>query len=182
MGWLRLFRYYGLRLYRLNDPPYAVAAGLASGIAISFTPFIGFHLILAVLLARLLNGSMIAAMIGTLAGNPWTLPLIWFMTYKVGMLVLGNHAPGGIPQGFDVETIFNQPWRYLIPMTIGSIPFALSFWLGTFFPMSRLIRGLQRQRIKRRAKARLRNMRRLRRRLKELNDIEEQQKKKDDTA
>lgn len=181
MGWLRLFRYYGLRLYRLNDPPYAVAAGLASGVAISFTPFIGFHLILAILLARLLNGSLIAAMIGTLAGNPWTIPLILYMTYKVGMLVLGNHAPAGIPHGFDVETIFSQPWRYLLPMTIGSIPFALSFWLATFFPLVRLIRGLQRQRIKRRAKARLRNMRLLRKRLKELNEIDRQQQK-DDTA
>lgn len=180
MGWLRVFRYYGLRIYRLNDTPYAVAAGLASGVAISFTPFLGFHLLLAALLARVLNGSMLAALIGTLVGNPWTLPLIWFMTYKIGMLVLGNHMAGDIPAGFDMETIFTQPWRYLVPMTIGCIPFALASWLISFFSIKKTIHTLQHRRIRKRAKARLREMRRRRRLLEHLRRSAEQAANKDD--
>lgn len=160
MGWKRVFRYYGLRIYRLNDPPYAVAAGLASGVAVSFTPFIGFHVIISLILARLLNGSMLAALIGTLFGNPWTLPLIWYITYKFGMLILGSHMPEPLPVSFEMDSIFDQPQRFLIPMVIGSIPIGVVAWAATFFPAKRLIMGLQHQRARLRARARLKEMKR----------------------
>lgn len=160
MGWARVMRYYGLRIYRLNDPPYAVAAGLASGVAVSFTPFFGLHLILAALLARLLNGSIIASLIGTLFGNPWTLPLIWYLTYKLGMLILGNHTVESLPTHFDFTSIFMQPQRFLIPMFLGAIPMGVVAWAATFFPILRLIKGLQHQRARLRARGRLREIRR----------------------
>ena len=173
MGWLRVIRYYGLRIYRLNDSPYAIAAGLASGVAVSFTPFIGLHLIFAALLARLLNGSIIASLIGTLFGNPWTLPLIWYMTYKLGMLILGSHVPEPLPVQFDFTSIFTQPQRFLIPMIIGGIPTGVIAWAATFFFTRRLIKGLQHQRARLRAGGRLREMKRrdkIRKKQKELAD------------
>ncbi len=173
MGWLRVIRYYGLRIYRLNDSPYAIAAGLASGVAVSFTPFIGLHLIFAALLARLLNGSIIASLIGTLFGNPWTLPLIWYMTYKLGMLILGSHVPEPLPVQFDFTSIFTQPQRFLIPMIIGGIPTGVIAWAATFFFTRRLIKGLQHQRARLRARGRLREMKRrdkIRKKQKELAD------------
>ena len=52
--------------------------------AISFTPFIGLHALIAILLSWILGGSMAAAIIGTLFGNPWTFPFFWYLTYEVG--------------------------------------------------------------------------------------------------
>ena len=52
-GWRRASAYLGHRLGRLPGTPYRVAAGFACGAAISFTPFLGFHLAGAALLALL---------------------------------------------------------------------------------------------------------------------------------
>src|SRR3954453_9429722 len=80
-GWRRAGHYLLMRFKRLPGTPQAIAAGLATGVAASLTPFLGLHVLLALGLARLTGGNLLAAGLGTLAGNPWTLPLIWTLTY-----------------------------------------------------------------------------------------------------
>ena len=80
----RSFKYYGKRVLRLSGSPHAVAAGVAAGAAASCTPFIGFHFILAFVVAVFLRGNMFAAAIGTAVGNPITFPLIWVTTFQIG--------------------------------------------------------------------------------------------------
>lgn len=162
MGWLRVFRYYGLRLYRLNDTPYAVSAGFASGVAISFTPFLGFHLIIGALLARIFNGSIIASLIGTLAGNPWTFPFIWIFTYKIGLYILGSVTPDSIPHDLSFSTMWEHPTHLFIPMMIGSIPCAIIGWILSFYSCREIVVRFQRQRMRRRALARLKEVKRQR--------------------
>ena len=82
-------QYYSHRVGRIDDSPYRLAAGLACGVAVSFSPFIGFHVLLAVVIAFVIRANMFAAAIGTIAGNPWTFPFIWALTYKVGALFSG---------------------------------------------------------------------------------------------
>ena len=51
MGWRRAGKYYVFRIKRLPGTPYSIACGFALGAAVSFTPFIGFHFLLAGFLA-----------------------------------------------------------------------------------------------------------------------------------
>jgi len=83
-GFIRAWKYVGVRLLRLNTSPHAIAAGFASGAAISFTPLLGLHIILAFVLSFITRGSMIAALLGTVVGNPVTFPLFFSATYWVG--------------------------------------------------------------------------------------------------
>ena len=76
-GWGRASRYLAKRAVRIAASPHAVAAGLAMGALSSFTPFLGFHFLLAFGLTALLGGNMLAAALGTAIGNPLTFPLIW---------------------------------------------------------------------------------------------------------
>ena len=160
MGWRRVFRYYGLRLYRLNDTPYAIAAGVSSGVAVSFTPFIGLHILFSLGLARILNGSMIAAMIGTLAGNLWTFPLIWIFTYKIGLYILGTGGGDDLPTHLTLSELFKNPTLFLIPMMVGSLPCAIISWFLTFYPTRVIILRFQKRRDRRRARARLKEIKR----------------------
>ena len=48
-GWTRMALYIQHRLGRLPGTPYRIAAGFACGAAISFTPFLGLHFVLAAL-------------------------------------------------------------------------------------------------------------------------------------
>ena len=54
-GWKRYGQFILLKLHRLGGTPRSIAAGFACGAAISFTPFVGFHMILAAATAFLLS-------------------------------------------------------------------------------------------------------------------------------
>src|SRR5579871_6265716 len=73
----RSFRYMVLRLWRIPASPHSIALGCAVGVFAIFTPFLGFQMMLAALLAIVFGGSVLASAVGTFAGNPLTYPVIW---------------------------------------------------------------------------------------------------------
>ena len=50
-GFRRGPRYITLRILRLSSTPHSIAVGVAAGVASSFTPFFGLHIVIAVALA-----------------------------------------------------------------------------------------------------------------------------------
>lgn len=146
-GWRRSARYVGHRLGRLPGTPYRIAAGFAAGVAVSFTPFIGFHFLGGALLALLLRGSVMASAIGTAVGNPWTFPFIWAWIYGLGRWILG-HTGGTaeLPDNLSFQFIFDNVWGVLWPMTVGGLPMGVLAWCLSFWPMRRLVDGYQRAR------------------------------------
>ena len=169
-GWTRQGIYVAHRIKRLPGTPNRVAAGFACGVAVSFTPFIGFHFILAALLALVMRGNIIASAIGTVAGNPWTFPFIWIWTYNIGHWVLGHEQFGALPDEFSIQYIFDNPLDVLWPMVMGGLPTGLLAWLIAFFVMRDIVRRYRLRRRKRlRAKLRRKRFReRLRREAKGL--------------
>jgi uncharacterized protein len=91
-GFRRLFSYIVRRIIRLPGTPASIASGFASGVAASFTPFLGLHFFLAGALAMLFRGNVLASAIGTFFGNPWTFVPIWLADYEVGLWFI--HAFG----------------------------------------------------------------------------------------
>ena len=83
----RTKKYISLSIKRIKGTPQALSLGLATGIAISFTPFIGLHALLAMFISWVIGGSMAAALIGKLFGNPWTFPFIWYFTFEIGQFI-----------------------------------------------------------------------------------------------
>ena len=90
-GWQRGYRYLGKRVQRLPDTPHRIALGFACGVMASFTPFFGFHFVIAAAFAFVARGNILASATGTFTGNPLTFPLIWGITYETGQFML--HAP-----------------------------------------------------------------------------------------
>ncbi len=91
-GWLRAFSYLRHRLTRIPDAPHRIARGIACGVFASFTPLFGLHFFLAAGLALLIRGNVIAALIGTAAGNPLTFPFIALISLDLGHSILGTRA------------------------------------------------------------------------------------------
>ena len=87
IGVKRSIKYTGHRLGRMNSSPYEIACGFAIGAAISFTPFLGLHIIISAIIAFIMRGSIIASAIGTVVGNPLTFPFIWAFVYKTGEMI-----------------------------------------------------------------------------------------------
>lgn len=149
-GWRRSGAYVAHRLRRMPGPPYRIAAGFASGAAISFTPFIGLHFVLAAALALLVRGNVIAAAIGTVVGNPWTFPFIWLWTYSLGRWVLGGRQTLKVhPEDISFQHIFESPFEVLLPMIVGGVPTAVVAWFVFFWPLQSSVAGYQKARQRR---------------------------------
>lgn len=82
-------RYITLRLRRLPDPAHKISRGIAIGVFTSFTPFYGFHFMLAAALAWVLRGNILAALLATFIGNPLTFPIFASIAVELGTLILG---------------------------------------------------------------------------------------------
>lgn len=127
VSWRRSAAYYLKRILRLSGTPYAIAMGVAVGVAISFTPLIGFHIALAALIAWLLRANVVAAALGTAVGNPLTFPIIWATTYEVGHFLLrgvNRDAPSSLAS--LMERPIDQIMPFIKPMLAGSIPLGLA--------------------------------------------------------
>lgn len=90
-GFTRPARYLAKRILRLSASPHAVATGVAAGIFSAFTPLVGFHALLALALAWLLAGNLLAAVLATTVANPLTIPFIAVATLGTGEALLGMH-------------------------------------------------------------------------------------------
>lgn len=145
-NYARSFRYYWKRMLRIKATPHAIAAGVAAGAFASFTPFMGFHFILAFVVAWLLAGNMIAAAFGTAVGNPLTFPAIWAATHGAGTAILGATVAPGDPAPESLGVVLSHGditavWEPILkPMLVGGVPLGLAvaafFYVSTRFAVA----------------------------------------------
>lgn len=173
MGWGRTANYYRHRLFRTGDSTYRIAAGLAAGVAVSWSPFYGTHFIQALFFAWLLRANLLAGFLGTAWGNPWTFPFMLWTSYIVGIWICGLFGLSGfvaLPAHLDAGYFTDEPWEFIrfmvssplklfLPLTVGGYLCGLLIWpvayLLLYYPVhfSRLAYIKQRRRIRRRKAA-----------------------------
>ncbi|WP_417456733.1 DUF2062 domain-containing protein [Kordiimonas sp.] len=146
-GFKRAGQYLWHRIARLPGTAHSIAAGVAAGASVSFTPFIGLHFLMGFALAWLTRGNLVASAIGTAVGNPWTFPFIFTLTGQVGTLILGEHVSGHVPS-WSWDALFDAPITYLssflpvvFPLIVGGIPVAVIVWLLFYFSFKGLLTG-----------------------------------------
>ncbi|WP_170764009.1 DUF2062 domain-containing protein [Ruegeria lacuscaerulensis] len=98
-GWTRAFHYVKHRVRRLPDSPERIARGIGAGVFAAFTPFYGLHFVVAAVLARLINGNILAALSGTFFGNPLTYVPIGVVCLQTGHYLLGTEFQEGDTHG-----------------------------------------------------------------------------------
>ena len=155
--------------------PSSIASGFASGIAASFTPFLGLHFILAGALAMLFRGNVLASAIGTFFGNPWTFILIWLADYEVGLGVIHAFGFGADLQVLSIDELVaimgnvirflsftgNISWANLsrdieqvfMPLLIGGTVLGAIAWVASFLMTLWAVKGWRLHRAKRLLKA-----------------------------
>ena len=165
-GWRRSFQYLLHRLGRMPGTPHSIAAGFACGVATSFTPLVGFHIVLAIFISWVIGGSFLSAVLGTLAGNPWTFPFIWYWIYHFG-LWLGvaaaetEHLQFGAffsdlydaALRLDMSYVIDQAWPLLAPMIVGGAITGLVVWLAFYFFLKPVLKAYQNKTVRRRSSA-----------------------------
>jgi len=89
-GWKRAFHYVKHRVRRLPDQPERIARGVWAGVFASFSPFYGFHFVIAVVLAKIMRGNIVASLMATFFGNPLTYVPIGVAALQTGHWLLGS--------------------------------------------------------------------------------------------
>nr|WP_302795512.1 DUF2062 domain-containing protein [Shinella daejeonensis] len=125
-GLTRPLRYLAKRILRLSASPHSVAAGVAAGTFSAFTPLFGFHALLALALAWLLSGNLIAAVLATAIANPVTIPIIMLATLRVGEGLLGGESARTLSTAELLDRFehlrLSELWAPLLkPMFAGSL-------------------------------------------------------------
>jgi uncharacterized protein (DUF2062 family) len=84
----RALRERFVALLHLDDPPWRVALALAVGVFISFTPFVGFQTLLALLVAAVARLNAGVVVTGTWLNLPWFMPFVYAGALKLGAWLL----------------------------------------------------------------------------------------------
>ncbi|HVV94370.1 MAG TPA: DUF2062 domain-containing protein [Hyphomicrobiales bacterium] len=153
-GFRRAILYRAKRLARVAASPHAVAAGAAAGAFAAFSPFFGFHYIIAATLAFVSRGSIIASAILTTAANPLTLPLFWTLSFWVGHLLLGGS------EKFDAAKLLSEHSTKALmavfkPLVFGSVIVGAVVAIVVYFLVRRGVVAYRTRRRHRLAKRRM---------------------------
>ena len=119
---INFFKLQKYKIVRIKDFPESVAIGLSWGVAVSFTPLLGFHLIICYLGTWLMRGNIIAATVGTIIGNPWTFPFFFYVDYKIGTLFFFEKI---YFYEFKINFFINNFEKLFYPTLFGSLPLAI---------------------------------------------------------
>ncbi|MEM7070296.1 MAG: DUF2062 domain-containing protein [Pseudomonadota bacterium] len=149
MTFKRVFTYFCLRLARLKDSIDAISIGFAFGAALSFTPLFGLHIAIAAGLSLMFRGNLLSAIIGTIVGNPWTFPFIWWSSYQLGQLILArdyDDMSDPLSNNLSFDFIYNGFHEYFVPMMVGGAIIAIPVWF-IFFWLIKFGLGIIKKRI-----------------------------------
>jgi hypothetical protein len=120
-------------LLHIDDSPERTAAAFALGVFFGFSPFLGFHTLLGIVFAFLLNLNRVAVLIGVYANLPWFLAPYYAAATMVGTEITGRVAPlesieSRLRAVFQLSLVHGDFWRQLI---IVIKPFLLPFAMGS---------------------------------------------------
>ena len=133
----------------------------------SFTPFVGLHFVLSAILAWSIRANIIASVIGTAVGNPWTFPFIWTWLYQTGTwMVSGERLEGAAKPDFSeifghmLQALVSWDAAYILetappvfwPMFVSSLPTTFVVWWVFYLPLNYTIQGYQNRRFRNRSR------------------------------
>jgi hypothetical protein len=146
MGMRAFLRWTWLGLLRQAGKPHYVAMGFACGVWTAFFPLLGTHILVVALLCWVLGASFVAALAGTMIGNPWTYGPIWASSFRLGAKIL--HLPKGTAHaalhemhwrtlGADFSTLFHDViWPTLLGGMIIGLPVAVFFYFVVYWQIT----------------------------------------------
>lgn len=146
MGWHRTAHYYRHRVFRTGDSTYKITAGLATGVAVSFTPLLGTHFLQAAFFNWMLRGSYIASFVGTAFGNPLTFPVMIWAGYHLGAVIFslfGVTDLASLPDHLTFRIMLEHPWGLFAPLLAGGYLLGLAAWPLAYGFLYYPVKGLQ---------------------------------------
>ena len=110
------------KILHADDPPHTLALGIAIGMFVTFTPLIGFQMVLSFALAWLLKANKAVGVPIVWISNPLTIIPIYYPCYVIGCKLLGT------PVVSDEWTLIGDEWNALAADPATRWRDKVSFW------------------------------------------------------
>ena len=107
-------------IWQQDGSPYFKAKGTAAGVFSGCFPFFGFQTLLGIFLARIINGNLVLAAIGTWISNPFTYIPLYYFNYKIGSFILDTDTNVLIDLKLIKEQFWQQGWLVVSRLLLGS--------------------------------------------------------------
>ena len=148
----KIRRFFIYRVLHVDDTPHRIALGLAAGIFITWTPTIGFQMVLTVLLATLLQGNKFVGVPFVWISNPLTAVPLSYFNFVVGTWILpGTYSRSEFFSSLRGAVQFSGSWLdkvvawwkatadFLWPLWTGSILVGLVLAVITYVVTRRAV-------------------------------------------
>lgn len=127
------------QLLHTHDTPTRTAAAYAVGVFFGFSPFLGLHTILGLVVAFTFNLNRVAVLLGIYSNLPWILPAYYTLATLLGAAILNVDVPPGLLKDFRdaltdaswgefrslAKTLTPLMWSYALGSLIGAIALAV---------------------------------------------------------
>jgi uncharacterized protein len=118
------------QLLHTHDTPKRTAAAYAVGVFFGFSPFLGLHTILGLVVAFALNLNRVAVLLGVYSNLPWILPAYYTLATMAGAAVLRVDVPPRLLKDFR-EALTDASWGQFRSFAKTLTPFLWSYALGS---------------------------------------------------
>jgi uncharacterized protein (DUF2062 family) len=133
------FRLWLDQLLHTHDTPQRTAAAYAVGVFFGFSPFLGLHTILGLIVAFTFKLNRVAVLLGVYSNLPWILPAYYTLATMLGATLLRYDLPPRLlvnlrdslandswgQFGHLARTLAPLLWAYGLGSTIGAIGLAV---------------------------------------------------------
>jgi uncharacterized protein (DUF2062 family) len=120
-------------LLHVNDTPERTARAFALGVFMGFSPFLGLHTIVGLVLAFALNLNRVAVLLGVYSNLPWIIGGYYAFTTAMGAMLMGATLPPDLSERLGdlsrLSLFSNEFWHevarllvpFMWPYVVGSL-------------------------------------------------------------
>ena len=122
-------------LLHVADTPERTAAAFALGVFFGFSPFLGFHTLLAIIFAFLFDLNRVAALLGVYSNLPWIIAPYYALATRLGSQITGIRIPRGflaqLRALFSLSTLHAEFWHQVMTILRPLLwPYAVGSTIG----------------------------------------------------
>ena len=105
-------------LLHIQDTPERTAAAFALGVFFGFSPFLGLHTLLAIMVAFMLSLNRVAVLLGVYSNLPWIIGPYYAIATLAGAEITGKRPPPDfrmqLGQLFELSLLQEDFWQQLV--------------------------------------------------------------------
>ena len=117
-------------LLHTHDTPERTAAAYAVGVFFGFSPFLGLHTVLGLLVAFVFNLNRVAVLLGIYSNLPWILPAYYTLATMLGAALLRVDIPPGLLRDLR-NALDGVSWGEFRTLTKALTPMLWAYALGS---------------------------------------------------